>query len=208
MTDAPVWAVVPAKAFERGKSRLEPVLEDPARVAFARNLFIHVTGELHRSRRIGRVLVVTDDATVARTARELGCDVIADPPERRGLAHVVDTGLKYAHDHGATAAFVCMADLPKLTAAAVDRVLGELDSHDVVVVPDLVDEGTNVLALTPPLRMASCFGNVDSFERHQRRAREQGLRLAVRRPSALCFDVDGPDDLRELAQPESGARLR
>src|SRR5690606_9522197 len=54
------WALVPVKAFERGKSRLSPVLSDEARAAFARALFDHVLDVLTRARTVEGVLVATD----------------------------------------------------------------------------------------------------------------------------------------------------
>lgn len=192
-----VWAVVPVKAFARGKSRLSGVLRDGVRAAFARGLFEHVIGTLRSSKHIAHVLIVTEDDEVAEAARAHGLSVLRDPTQA-GLANVVDAGLRHAHAAGASAGFVCMADLPHLSVAEVDEAIELLTSADVVVTPDLVRAGTNVLCQSPATRMASCFGRQDSFAQHVARATAEGLVLAVIERPGLCFDVDDPSDLEKV----------
>ena len=75
MSGMSVWALVPAKAFDRGKSRLMPALDDEARAAFARSLFDHVLGTLTASGVVDGVLVATDSPAVAAAARAHGAAV-------------------------------------------------------------------------------------------------------------------------------------
>jgi 2-phospho-L-lactate guanylyltransferase len=192
-----VWAVLPVKAFARGKSRLGGVLSDPARSAFARGLFDHVTAMLSAAPRIAGIVVVTDDAEVRARAAERGLVVVADPEERT-LAAVVDRGLCEVQSLGGSAALVCMADLPRLAPAEVEGVIDALLEHAVVVVPDLVEAGTNVLCIAPPQAFPSCFGRADSFVQHLARARQHGYAPFTLRLPGLSFDVDGPEDLQRL----------
>lgn len=192
-----VWAVVPVKAFARGKSRLGGVLSDSVRAAFARGLFDHVVTTLKNTPSIAGVLVVTEDDDVAQTAEAHGVRVVRDPAGGT-LSAVVDTGLTYVASLGATAGFVCMADLPHLTCDDVAAVVAALSDHDVVLTPDLVRAGTNVLCLSPALAMPSCFGRADSFAQHMRRAEEAGLSVQVIERRGLCFDVDDPSDLQKI----------
>ena len=89
-----VWALVPAKAFERGKSRLAPALDDAARAAFARSLFDHVLGDadgVRRRRRRPRGHRLAGGGRGGARARRGGARAM-----RRGaatLAGVVDAGL-------------------------------------------------------------------------------------------------------------------
>jgi 2-phospho-L-lactate guanylyltransferase len=192
-----VWAVLPVKAFARGKSRLGTVLSDPLRAAFARGLFDHVVATLREVPRLSGVVVVTADAEVRERARASGLTVVVDPAEPT-LAAVVDRGLLEVRELGGSAALVCMADLPRLSVADVEAVIEALDEHAVVVVPDLAEAGTNVLCMAPPLAFASCFGRADSFAQHLARAQEHGIAARVLRRPGLSFDVDGPEDLERL----------
>lgn len=193
-----VWAIVPVKGFARGKSRLGDVLGDALRGAFARSLFEHVVQVLLAVEHVAGVLVITDDDEVASCARERGTAVLRDPPGA-SLGQVVDAALCEASARGASAALVCMADLPELSAEDVRSVLALLELHEVVVVPDRDELGTNLLCLSPPAVMPSCFGRGDSFREHLRSAEQRALRAAVSRAPGICFDVDEPDDLARIS---------
>lgn len=193
-----VWAVLPVKAFARGKSRLGQVLTDPARTAFARELFDHVVSTIAAAPSIHGTIVITDDEQVAERARALSLEIVRDPPAAK-LADVVDAGMRAALARGASAALVCMADLPRMTASDVESVVSALRMHPAVVVPDLHEAGTNVLGMAPPLAFPSCFGHRDSFQRHLARAAQNGFTPEVLRLHGLCFDVDGPEDLARIA---------
>jgi 2-phospho-L-lactate guanylyltransferase len=193
-----LWAVLPVKGFARGKSRLGTVLSDPVRAAFARSLFEHVAAMLCAHEHVAGLLVVTDDDEVEALARQRAFHVLRDPPSER-LSDVVDAGLQHVAGLGASAAIVCMADLPHLSADDVREAVEALVHHDVVLAPDLARAGTNLFGIVPPDRMPSCFGRADSFERHKARAFEHGLSVQILERHGLCFDVDGPADLPGLA---------
>ncbi|MSP60234.1 MAG: 2-phospho-L-lactate guanylyltransferase [Myxococcales bacterium] len=200
MTDRrlrPAWALVPAKSFDRGKSRLAPVLGGQERAAFARGLFDHVLAVLIGSEALDGVLVATDSPSVAEAARRHGAAVRMDDAPA-GLSVIVDAALADLAARGARAALVVMADLPRLAAEDVRALLAALDESDVVVVPDLRGRHTNALALAPPTALPTRFGSPDSFAAHCAGAREAGLRLRVIENDRIAFDVDGPDDHRLL----------
>ena len=192
-----VWAIVPVKGFAHGKSRLGQVLGDSLRSAFARSLFEHVVEVLSAVELVAAIVVITDDDEVASYARERGAAVLRDPPGAN-LAQVVDAALSEASAGGASAALVCMADLPELCADDIRGALLLLETCEVVVAPDLNERGTNLLCLAPPVVMPSCFGSGDSFRLHLLGAQERALRAAVSRAPGICFDVDEPDDLARI----------
>ena len=200
-----VWALVPAKDFGRGKSRLRPALSDDARAAFARSLFDHVLGAVTASRVVDRVLVATDSPVVAAAAREHGAAVHLDPPGAATLAAVVDGGLGELAARGARRALVLMADLPHLGPDDVRSLVALLDDHEVAIVRADDGQHTNALALAPPTCLATAFGRTDSFAAHVAAARAAGLRVAVADCAGIAFDVDGPDELARLvATPTRG----
>jgi 2-phospho-L-lactate guanylyltransferase len=193
-----VWALVPAKGFERGKSRLTATLDDAARAAFARSLFDHVLATLTASGVVDGVLVATDSSVVAAAARAHGAAVHPDASGAGTLAAVVDDGLAALAARGVGTALVLMADLPRLSAADVRALVAAAAAHDVVIVR--ADDGchTNALALTPPGALPTAFGRADSFDAHVAAARAAGLRLAVVENPRIAFDVDGPGDHARL----------
>jgi 2-phospho-L-lactate guanylyltransferase len=193
-----LWALVPAKAFDRGKSRLRPALDDTARAAFARALFEGVLAALARSGVVDTVLVATDSPAVAEAARAHGAEVRFDAPGAVGLAAVVDAGLAEIAARGATTALVLMADLPELGPDDVRALATAAASAPVVITRAYDGTHTNALALTPPTRIATAFGRADSYAAHLAAARAAGLAVAVVDNPRVAFDVDGPDDHARL----------
>jgi 2-phospho-L-lactate guanylyltransferase len=201
-----VWAVVPAKGFDRGKSRLAPALSDAARAAFARRLFDHVLTAAMASRALAGVLVTTDSADVAAAAAAHGAAVRLDGAEltssdgdtRPRLARVVDAGLADVAARGAEAALVLMADLPRLEATDVAALVAALDQAPVVLVRASDGTHTNALGLRPPTALASSFGRDDSFAAHAAAADAAGLSVRIVESARVAFDVDGPEDHAQL----------
>jgi 2-phospho-L-lactate guanylyltransferase len=196
-----VWALVPAKSFARAKSRLAGALGEAERAALARAMLEHVLDALAGCSAVGGVTVVTDGDDVAELSRRRGALAVRDrasPP----LGAIVDRALA---DLSAPRALVLMSDLPLLTVADVHLLVDRMAEAEVVAAPDLREEGTNALGLTPPDRLRTSFGVRDSFDRHVRAAQAAGLRLGVQRSEGLSFDVDEPADLESLLRRRATA---
>ena len=193
------WALIPVKSFQLGKSRLSEVLDDKERMKLARSLFEHVLQTLLKAESIDHVAVVTEATDVIAVAEKHGARVIRQKAHGATLAEVVDTALAEAVDEGATRSLVCMSDLPELSTNDVDRICRALRDANVVLVPDLERQGTNLLAMNPADCLPSRFGNRDSFDRHRQAARDHGLHTHVYLTHGGSFDVDSPRDLKRLA---------
>lgn len=192
------WALVPIKGFDRGKSRLSEVLGQAERAELARGMFEHVVRVLRASPDIDAIAAVSDSAQARELAEDLDALALADAAGSRGLAEVVDGALEDLKGRGATSALICMSDLPELEVNDIARVVRELEESDVVLVPDLARQGTNVLAVKPATILPSCLGHEDSFDRHHACARRLGLTVRIQISSTIGFDVDRPADLNRL----------
>jgi 2-phospho-L-lactate guanylyltransferase len=201
----PAWAVVPAKSFARGKSRLTPVLANDERAVFARELFERVLG-VTRASVLDGTLVATDGEDVAAIAERLGAHVLRDE-QGDPLAGLIDRALSAVAARGARSAVVLMADLPFLEARDVDALVASLASHEVVVVRDHLGRHTNALGLSPPTVMRTCFGRPDSFADHCAAAHAAGLRTLVVENDRVAFDVDGPADHLAFTQRRPRAEI-
>ncbi|TNF62241.1 MAG: 2-phospho-L-lactate guanylyltransferase [Deltaproteobacteria bacterium] len=192
------WALIPIKGFDRGKSRLSEVLPPLERAQLARDLFEHVVGVLRESPEIDQIAVVSDSLDAREHAERLGVVALSDGDDTDGLADVVDNALRDLERRGATSAVICMSDLPDLTVQDIASVARWLDQSDVVLVPDLLEQGTNVIAMKPATGLPSCLGHEDSLHRHATRARELGLTVSIQPSSGIGFDVDRPGDLERM----------
>ena len=191
--------VIPAKSFERAKSRLGPGLGPDARRALAQALFERAL-EAVAGVGFDHVLVLTDGESVARLAVAHRVLVLRDGGALP-LATLVDAGLGALSGLGVERAVVLMADLPYVDAASLRALLSGLDDTDLVVAPDHRNEGTNALAVRLPAPPTQ-FGHDDSLLRHLRLELPRPPRLL--RAAALALDVDLPAD---LAAWQAGARV-
>lgn len=192
------WALIPVKGFDRGKSRLSEVLGPSERAELTRELFEHVVRVVQQSPSIDGVAVVSDSPDVREHASRQGVVALEDAEGSRGLGDVVDAALRELETRGATSALVCMSDLPELTVQDIESVVRQLDESDVVLVPDLLQQGTNVIAARPVSALPSCLGHADSLERHRALARDLGLTVSIQLRSGIGFDIDQPGDLARL----------
>ncbi|MDH3200913.1 MAG: 2-phospho-L-lactate guanylyltransferase [Myxococcales bacterium] len=194
------WALIPIKGFDHAKSRLSEVLGPEERARLARELFEHVVSILRQAPEVDEIAVISDSDETREHAERLGLLPLTDPPGAPGLASVVDDALGDLANRGAEKAVVCMSDLPELTCEDIADVMRALKETDVVLVPDRLGEGTNVIALAPPTVLPSCLGHEDSLRRHLLRAEELGLTVSVQLSSGIAFDIDDPGDLARLRE--------
>jgi len=90
--------------------------------------------------------------------------------------------------------------LPAAMTSVVPRPTAPLIA-DCVVAPDRLRQGTNALYWRRAPRVFR-FGRT-SFAAHQQAAREQGLTVEIIDRPGLAFDLDEPQDLRELTRLDS-----
>jgi coenzyme F420-0:L-glutamate ligase/coenzyme F420-1:gamma-L-glutamate ligase len=197
-------AVVPARAFNRAKQRLRDSLDPAARPGLARAMLEDVLAALAGAG-LDRVLVVTDDAEVARVAEAHGATAVVEP-EALGHTEAVARGIEVAREMGATVVLTVPGDVPCLTRDEVARMLAALGPPpSVVLVPSRSGVGTNGAALAPPDVMPLRFGE-PSFPDHLATARARGLAPVVLELPGAGLDIDRPEDLVGLQALGAGTR--
>ncbi len=189
-------AIVPMKPFAEAKQRLAEAMEPAARAELSREMFEHTLHVLTHARGIGRIAVVSRDAQVLRIARRRHAWAMWET--QKGLNEALEQATRVARANGAQAVLIVPADLPRLTAGDIERMiaLGE-KRPSVVIAPDRRDEGTNALLVNPAGLIQYAFGE-KSFLAHQSRAEQVGARIEVYRAESTAFDLDWPQDFRTL----------
>ncbi|MFC4021358.1 2-phospho-L-lactate guanylyltransferase [Micromonospora sp. GCM10011542] len=197
----PRWTVVlPVKRLAAAKSRLRGALPGVPHEDLALALAADTLRALLACPAVAGVLVVTDDARVAATARDAGARVLPDEP---------DAGLNAAFRHGAAAAGAgwvagITADLPALRPADLAAALHAARSNPARVrrfVPDAPGDGTVLLAAPPGVPLDPRFGH-GSAAAH---AASGALPLVGRWPT-LRRDVDTATDLAAATRLGLGPR--
>ncbi|MSQ50836.1 MAG: 2-phospho-L-lactate guanylyltransferase [Betaproteobacteria bacterium] len=188
----PLWIIIPGQAFNKGKTRLTPVLDATERHRFSRECLIHVVRTARRVILAHRIVVVSRGAEVLGLARRLGVRALLE--SGRGLNNAVADASAFAAMRGAAATLVLHADLPRIEIHDVIALRAKLVRHEgVVLAPDQLLDGSNALGLRPPGAIRYRFGQ-GSFNRHRSLARGARLRIRIVSSPGLALDIDTPEN--------------
>ena len=124
----------------------------------------------------------------------LGCLPLPDPGG--GLNAALQAGTALAMEAGAGKLLVLPADVPLVQQADIAALFSLPAAVVVALSPD---GGTTGLLRTPPGIIDPSFG-LGSGRRHAAAGRRAGVPVLVTTPPSLSLDVDGPSDLRRLAE--------
>ncbi|MDA3005776.1 MAG: 2-phospho-L-lactate guanylyltransferase [Actinomycetota bacterium] len=194
-----VGAVVPVKRLGYALGRLAGVLDRPERRVLQSAMLGDVLAALAGSTRLGEIVVVTSDPRARAVAESIGARTIADHDPPRGINAAVSLGLEALDAHSA---LVVVSDLPLITAADVDHLIGAAPEGDAVVLARSEDgTGTNAMLLTPPMGITPALGP-GSLATHMALAATAGMPAEVTYHPGIALDVDTPDDLAELVRRE------
>lgn len=180
--------VVPVKPLSRAKSRLAG-LGDEQRRALAESFVLDTVAAALGARRVRAVVAVGDDHRLAARLRALGCETLPD-----GVSDDLNQTLRLAAAEvvrrwpGARPVALC-ADLPALTADALDQALAVAAAHEAAFVPDAAGSGTTLYAAAYDA-FHPRFGTGSA-----RAHREDGAVELGDVAPALRADVDSPADL-------------
>jgi len=196
------WALVPIRGLETAKSRLGEDLDAEERVELVTGLLRRTLVATRDSRAIAGTIVVTMDPEAAGIAKELHAIGLVE--RAPGLNEAIQAARSVAVARRATAILVLPADLPSVSAAAIQDVIGAAAGATaaaaaagagalVAIVPDRHGLGTNALLVSPPAAIDPAFGE-ESRTAHAREAREAGARY-LELDGPLVLDLDTAADL-------------
>lgn len=162
-----------------------------------RPLAMHVVTALEAVPFLGRVAVTS---ATALDFAACGYDVVANPAPEQGLAGSLKLGVSAARSRGSAAVLVALADMPRVTATHVYRLLDAADRADAVVA------SSDGVRPSPPALFAA-----GRFEALMQAEGDQGARALIRAghhvvasPAELA-DIDTPEDLEALCRIAAGA---
>jgi 2-phospho-L-lactate guanylyltransferase len=195
-----IVALVPVRSLSGAKSRLGEPLDAEERAVLILGLLQRTVEAALNATRLAGVVVVSMDAELLRRARVMGAASLLQ--ETNGLNEGLDEA-RLAAGAAATAVMVLPADLPGVTASAIDQLAeaGALALRRepakplVALVPDRHGTGTNALLVAPPNAIPFLFGE-GSRAAHAAAAESAGVSY-LELDGPLTFDVDTPEDLLE-----------
>lgn len=192
-----LWAIVPVKPLNHGKSRLSSVLSSEEREQLNKYLLTNTLSVLNSISEIEQVLVISRDSEAISIAREAGARTVMEsgaPQLNLALARATIIAKTYS----TRSVLILPIDLPLITQEDIHRLLEKAyDPPVVVIAPDRKHKGTNALLVNPAGLIEYEFGP-DSFQKHCERARAAGARLEVVELSSIALDLDQPEDLEYM----------
>ncbi len=194
-------AVIPVKQLEHVKQRLGALLSADQRQRLFTAMFKDVLEAVTACDRIDMVIIVTSDDEVAELGRAYGAEIRAEP-EPGGLTRSVTHIAGQLAGESVSRMIFVPADVPLISVEELEIVLDGIglgSDPECLIVPSQRLDGSNCMVCSPPDAMTFGFGE-DSFRRHLRLARDQGLALRVAKLPGIGLDIDTPEDLRQCAE--------
>lgn len=187
---SPRWVVVvPVKPSARAKSRLD--VDGVGRADLARAIALDTLAAATACDLVAQVVVVTDDAALAREAAMIPALRFVPEGDARGLDAAVAAGVAAIDPSGRMPRAALLGDLPALRPADLADALRAAASVPRAVVPDAEGTGSTLVTAGPGTPWESSFGD-GSFARHVALGCEP---LAIPDASTLRRDVDTADQL-------------
>ena len=160
----PLWVVVvPVKPSARAKSRLE--VDGVGRADLARAIALDTLAAATACELVAQVVVVTDDAALAREAAMIPSLRFVPEGDARGLDAAVAAGVAAIDPGGRMPRAALLGDLPALRPADLADALRAAASLPHAVVADAEGTGSTLVTAAPGTEWASSFGD-GSFARH------------------------------------------
>lgn len=194
-----IWAIIPVRPLEEGKSRLAEALTQAERQRLNQRFFrqtLDVTAAV-----VGRerTLVVSRSEALLSIARSLSFETLLEA-EPRGLNTALTQAATAVQQRGATGVLSVSCDLPFLIPDELRALLEVAHQGDgLAIASDRPGTGTNALVMSPVGAIPYLYG-IGSFAAHQAAARAAGLTLNVVRRAGLSFDIDTPDDFEQMEE--------
>jgi FO synthase len=188
-----IWAIVPVKRLESGKSRLG---DAPWRRNLSLAMADTTIAALTAWDKIAGVICITSDPAVRRAAIQSGADIIDDPDA--GLNEAFNSGIVAARNAGASHLLLIHADFIRLDLQELDGALAQFleNSRDgsadkVGLVRSHDGAGTNAVLVRADSQFQPQFGE-NSFRAHRKTAGAKFLALSA---PGVAHDIDTPADL-------------
>ncbi len=187
-------ATLPIRSLHDGKQRLASRLSPEQRGQIIMRLCLAVAGALRESGVVDMISLVSGDDAALAFGESIGLVPLWEG--QANLNAALRTAGHWAQE--AEAHLIVLPDLPLLQAADVRAVVGAApETPGVVICPDRMRMGTNLLLMRPSGVIAPSFGP-ESFQRHLHAAKLARIAVVTVDSPGTRWDIDTPDDLAGL----------
>ena len=195
-----IFAIVPAKQFEKGKSRLASLLDIGDRVKLGELLLDSTLHTLENATALYSTVVISTDVRAKRIAKMHGA-IFVDEGKQIGVNNAVNLANDYCARAGAVATVVVPQDLPLALSEDIDMICNSAKEYDrcLIICPSARYDGSNVLLRRPPKLIDSHYDN-NSFNMHINAAKKIGAKIKIILSQRMMLDLDTLEDAQYLAK--------
>lgn len=195
-----IFAIVPAKQFEKGKSRLASLLDIRDRVKLGGLLLDSTLCTLEKATAISNTIVVSSDVR-AKTIAKIHGAIFLEEGKDIGVNNAVTLANDYCIQAGAEATIVVPQDLPLALSKDIDTICNAAKNwHNCLIIcPSARCDGSNALLRRPPNLIDSYYDN-NSFNKHINAAKKAGAKIKIILSHRMMQDLDTVDDAQYLTQ--------
>jgi len=188
-----VYAIVPVKPLEEGKSRLREILSAHQRTelnSFLMNLTFEQAAIFPG---VSRTIVVSRSEMVLAAAASRGMIPLLE--EAGDLNGALTSASRKAKSLNARSVLILPVDLPLVRAVAIKRFIEQYTNPVCMMAPDRHRRGTNLLYLSPIYDDFYRFGP-DSLQNHQDEAKKRNMQVFLLEDETFAIDIDESADYR------------
>jgi 2-phospho-L-lactate/phosphoenolpyruvate guanylyltransferase len=191
---------VPAKQFEKGKSRLASLLDIRDRVKLGELLLDSTLHTLENATALYDTVVISTDVRAKRIAK-MHDAIFVDEGKHIGVNNAVNIANDYCTRAGAVATVVVPQDLPLALSEDIDMICNAAKDYDrcLIICPSARYDGSNVLLRRPPRLIESHYDN-NSFNMHINAAKKIGAKINIILSHRMMRDLDTVEDAQYLAK--------
>ena len=195
-----IFAIVPAKQFEKGKSRLASLLDMRDRVKLGELLLDCTLHTLENATTLYSTVVISTDRRAKKIAKMHGA-IFVDERKHIGVNNAVNIANDYCTRAGAIATVVVPQDLPLALSEDIDKICNAAKDYErcLIICPSARYDGSNVLLRRPPKLIDSHYNN-DSFNMHINAAKKVGAKIKIVLSHRMMRDLDTPEDAKYLVK--------
>ncbi len=193
----PCIAIIPAKDFQKGKSRLSGVLDKKLRINIQRWMLENVLLSVTKCNLIDYTVVVSDSLEVLKIANQFKTEGISS--NSHDLNKDLKKGVEWAKKHNAKSILIIHSDLPLLEKNTVRKIIERGIKLSSVVITPSKDGGTNSLFFLSENAPVLSFGK-NSFKKHWNGYMEKNIDIDSYENENLSFDLDTPDNLKKIIE--------
>jgi 2-phospho-L-lactate/phosphoenolpyruvate guanylyltransferase len=195
-----VFAIVPVKNFERGKSRLQSLLTVEERIKLS-ELFLDLTlKNLTKTCVISQVVIVSSDKRAEEIVKKYDAIFLGEKKDQ-GVNAAVALADTHISEYAVDASIVIPQDLPLLLPEDIECICTAAQKNErcLVICPSLRFDGSNALLRRPPQLLKTNYDN-DSYNIHIKNAKASNASVKIIHIKRIMIDIDTIEDILKLTE--------